>query len=236
MVVNRPLIRRLWGHLGPVRAQEAATNGRFASVSGAPGNCSFIPLLGAVADGVGPSHYRRPARRMALRRLRDADAEARREVQPRRQAATRVRRRHSLGRSARHRRRLRCRNHRRARERVRRAALVGPICPHTARRLIEAASDCELALCSAPASGKFKARVINPNGDVGTPHSARNRLERAPLSATCCLRTPRPRACWLVDEFQYAWRQTSVKLSAAQARPRRLSLTNPISRRLIITA
>ena len=32
---------------------------------------------------------------------------------------------------------------------------------------IEAATDCELALCSAPASGRFKARVIKP-GDVGT--------------------------------------------------------------------
>jgi 5-deoxy-glucuronate isomerase len=32
---------------------------------------------------------------------------------------------------------------------------------------IEAASDCELALCSAPATGKFKPRVIKPS-DVGT--------------------------------------------------------------------
>jgi 5-deoxy-glucuronate isomerase len=32
---------------------------------------------------------------------------------------------------------------------------------------IETAGDCELALCSAPASGRFKARVIKP-GDVGT--------------------------------------------------------------------
>jgi 5-deoxy-glucuronate isomerase len=38
--------------------------------------------------------------------------------------------------------------------------------PHSAA-IIEAASDCELALCSAPASGKFKARVIKPD-DVGT--------------------------------------------------------------------
>ena len=38
--------------------------------------------------------------------------------------------------------------------------------PHSAAT-IEAASDCQLALCSAPASGKFKARVIKP-GDVGT--------------------------------------------------------------------
>ena len=38
--------------------------------------------------------------------------------------------------------------------------------PHSAAT-IEAASDCELALCSAPASGKFKARVIKPD-DVGT--------------------------------------------------------------------
>src|SRR5271154_1219579 len=38
--------------------------------------------------------------------------------------------------------------------------------PHSAAT-IDAASDCELALCSAPASGKFKARVIKP-GDVGT--------------------------------------------------------------------
>ena len=38
--------------------------------------------------------------------------------------------------------------------------------PHSAAT-IEAASDCELALCSAPASGKFKARVIKP-ADVGT--------------------------------------------------------------------
>ena len=38
--------------------------------------------------------------------------------------------------------------------------------PHSAAA-IEAASDCELALCSAPASGKFKARVIKP-ADVGT--------------------------------------------------------------------
>ena len=37
--------------------------------------------------------------------------------------------------------------------------------PHSAAT-IEAASDCELALCSAPASGKFKARVIKPT-DVG---------------------------------------------------------------------
>ena len=38
--------------------------------------------------------------------------------------------------------------------------------PHSAAT-IEAATDCEVALCSAPASGKFKARVIKP-GDVGT--------------------------------------------------------------------
>src|ERR1700691_4544809 len=38
--------------------------------------------------------------------------------------------------------------------------------PHSAA-IIEAASDCELALCSAPASGRFKARVIKPD-DVGT--------------------------------------------------------------------
>src|ERR1700721_896477 len=38
--------------------------------------------------------------------------------------------------------------------------------PHTAAT-IGAASDCQVALCSAPASGKFKARVIKP-GDVGT--------------------------------------------------------------------
>ena len=38
--------------------------------------------------------------------------------------------------------------------------------PHTAAT-IEAATDCHVALCSAPASGKFKARVIKP-GDVGT--------------------------------------------------------------------
>ena len=38
--------------------------------------------------------------------------------------------------------------------------------PHSAAT-IEAATDCQVALCSAPASGKFKARVIKP-GDVGT--------------------------------------------------------------------
>src|SRR5271157_4500198 len=38
--------------------------------------------------------------------------------------------------------------------------------PHSAAT-IEAASDCEFALCSAPATGRFKARVIKP-GDVGT--------------------------------------------------------------------
>jgi 5-deoxy-glucuronate isomerase len=38
--------------------------------------------------------------------------------------------------------------------------------PHSVAT-IEAASDCELAFCSAPASGKFKARVIKPS-DVGT--------------------------------------------------------------------
>jgi 5-deoxy-glucuronate isomerase len=38
--------------------------------------------------------------------------------------------------------------------------------PHSTAT-IEAASDCELALCSAPASGRLKARVIKPS-DVGT--------------------------------------------------------------------
>ena len=38
--------------------------------------------------------------------------------------------------------------------------------PHSAAT-IEAASDCQVALCSAPASGKFKARVIKPT-EVGT--------------------------------------------------------------------
>ena len=38
--------------------------------------------------------------------------------------------------------------------------------PHNAAT-IEAATDCHVALCSAPVSGKFKARVIKP-GDVGT--------------------------------------------------------------------
>ena len=39
--------------------------------------------------------------------------------------------------------------------------------PPRSAATIEAASDCELALCSAPATGKFKARVIKP-ADVGT--------------------------------------------------------------------
>jgi len=39
--------------------------------------------------------------------------------------------------------------------------------PPRAAATIEAVTDCEVALCSAPASGKFKARVIKP-GDVGT--------------------------------------------------------------------
>jgi len=39
--------------------------------------------------------------------------------------------------------------------------------PPDAAATIEAASDCQVALCSSPASGKFKARVIKP-GDVGT--------------------------------------------------------------------
>ena len=55
---------------------------------------------------------------------------------------------------------------RRTRQRVRRAALVGLSAPARAAT-IEAASDCELALCSAPASGRLKARVIKPS-DVGT--------------------------------------------------------------------
>jgi 5-deoxy-glucuronate isomerase len=38
--------------------------------------------------------------------------------------------------------------------------------PHSAVT-IQAASDCEFAFCSAPASGKFKARVIKPD-DIGT--------------------------------------------------------------------
>src|ERR1700759_4950680 len=38
--------------------------------------------------------------------------------------------------------------------------------PHSAAT-IETATDCHVALCSAPASGKFKPRVIKP-GDVGT--------------------------------------------------------------------
>lgn len=38
--------------------------------------------------------------------------------------------------------------------------------PHT-EGTIEAESDCEVALCSAPAAGQFKARVIPP-GEVGT--------------------------------------------------------------------
>jgi 5-deoxy-glucuronate isomerase len=39
--------------------------------------------------------------------------------------------------------------------------------PPKSAATIEAATDCELALCSAPATGRFKARVIKP-GDVGT--------------------------------------------------------------------
>jgi 5-deoxy-glucuronate isomerase len=39
--------------------------------------------------------------------------------------------------------------------------------PPMSRASIEAATDCELALCSAPAKGRLKARVIKP-GDVGT--------------------------------------------------------------------
>ena len=63
--------------------------------------------------------------------------------------------------------------------------------PHTVA-IIEAASDCQVALCSAPASGKFKARVIKP-GDVGT-------LTRGTGSNTrhvrnVCRKTPRRRAC-----------------------------------------
>jgi len=38
--------------------------------------------------------------------------------------------------------------------------------PHS-RATIEAATDCELALCSAPAEGRLKARVIKPS-EVGT--------------------------------------------------------------------
>src|SRR6516164_11578355 len=34
--------------------------------------------------------------------------------------------------------------------------------PPRSSAIIEAATDCDLALCSAPASGKFKVRVIKP--------------------------------------------------------------------------
>ena len=64
--------------------------------------------------------------------------------------------------------------------------------PHSAAS-IEAASDCELALCSAPASGKFKARVIKP-GDVGA--LTRGSGSNARSSATSCPKTRKPRACW----------------------------------------
>ncbi len=39
--------------------------------------------------------------------------------------------------------------------------------PPRSKAMIEAATDCEMALCSAPAEGRLKARVITP-GDVGT--------------------------------------------------------------------
>jgi 5-deoxy-glucuronate isomerase len=39
--------------------------------------------------------------------------------------------------------------------------------PPRSRATIEAATDCELALCSAPAEGRFQARVIKPS-EVGT--------------------------------------------------------------------
>jgi 5-deoxy-glucuronate isomerase len=39
--------------------------------------------------------------------------------------------------------------------------------PPKSTATIEAATDCQLALCSAPATGKFKARVIKP-ADIGT--------------------------------------------------------------------
>ena len=87
--------------------------------------------------------------------------------------------------------------------------------PHSAAT-IEAASDCELALCSAPASGKFKARVIKP-GDVGTLTRGTG-IERAPCpQRPARRRRGRERAR---GRGHHARRQL-VELPAAQARPRR---------------
>ena len=120
---------------------------------------------GNAADGVG--HRITPGqRRMALCRLRDADAEAGRDVSSSTPAADEV-----------------CIVILSGKARVtadgfdsgaigERASVFDGLPwsvylpPHSAAT-IEAASDCELALCSAPASGRLKARVIKP-GDVGT--------------------------------------------------------------------
>ena len=101
--------------------------------------------------------------------------------------------------------------------------------PHT-DATIEAASDCQVALCSAPASGKFKARVIKP-GDVGTPHrgtgsNARHVRNVLPEDAEA-------RACWWSKASRpeatgQATRHTSMTARCA-------ALMNPISRKPIIT-
>jgi 5-deoxy-glucuronate isomerase len=87
--------------------------------------------------------------------------------------------------------------------------------PHTTAT-IEAASDCHVALCSAPASGKFKGRVIKP-GDVG----ALTRWighKRAP-----CAQRParRRRGRERASGRSHHARRPLVELSAAQARSRR---------------
>ena len=123
-------------------------------------NCWFIPPRRRR-----PSHHS-GQRRMALCRLRDADAEAKCEIHTRHRRRRGLHR-HSLRQSARHRGRLRFRNNWRARKRVRGTAVVGlsapaQRCDHRGCRRIAS------WLCARPRrAGKFKARVIKPD-EVGT--------------------------------------------------------------------